>query len=220
MMGDDTLETFGVKIDSEQFNKKQKFTGNRSNVEAKIAELPKGEFVRWGNIDVKECYPTNNIEYNKVEMNGSNDCIVSGSNRNYDIKMNNDVNWLMQAVVKEDNCDISVGGLITDMKYEIVTNIIKRLDNIKNHRTVESSLIYLMSEVGELADESSKKNGFSIKEIEEDGLFWEAIDVIVTALDVIQLNEPSIKGAKIISAINTKITKWEKKNIIMNADKV
>ena len=92
-----------------------------------------------------------------------------------------------------------------------LTNIISKLQSIEKERTSTISFIYAMSEMGELSDEFLKRTGNSIK-CGEDGVIGEAIDVIVTLLDVIQLEKPDITSEEIEDILNKKIDKWSKKN--------
>ena len=89
--------------------------------------------------------------------------------------------------------------------------IFQQLRSIEKERTIESSLIYAMSEMGELSEELLKISGHSIKPENSDGVIGEAIDVIVCLLDIIQLHSKNITGEEIETIIQNKITKWTNK---------
>lgn len=90
--------------------------------------------------------------------------------------------------------------------------ILDKIKSIKTNRTVEDSLLYAMTEIGELSDEILKHKGFSNKDKQDNGIVLEAIDVIVSCLDIIQLQKPDITQEEIDKLLHTKIDKWKNKN--------
>lgn len=93
-------------------------------------------------------------------------------------------------------------------------NFIDRIKNIKNHRSVETSIIYALAELGELSEEVLINNSLNVKEQGKDGILGESVDVIVCMLDIIQLHNPDITDNEILELIDKKINKWENKNYI------
>lgn len=97
------------------------------------------------------------------------------------------------------------------MKVSTIFNI----RNVELKRTVETSLIYAMTEMGELSDEILKGIGHSIKPETEDGVIGECVDVIVCLLDIIQLSYPEVSATQLAMEINKtidkKVDKWSNK---------
>ena len=83
--------------------------------------------------------------------------------------------------------------------------IIKNIQEIKKERTILTSSIYAQSELGELSDEVLKSINQSTKPGGEDGVFGEAIDVIICMLDIIQLDNPNITEEEILNKISQKV---------------
>ena len=90
--------------------------------------------------------------------------------------------------------------------------IIKNIQEIKKERTILTSSIYAQSELGELSDEVLKSINQSTKPGGEDGVFGEAIDVIICMLDIIQLDNPNITEYEILNKISQKVDKWAVKS--------
>jgi len=86
--------------------------------------------------------------------------------------------------------------------------IFQQLRSIEKTRTIESSLIYGMSE---LSEEILKISGHSIKPETSDGVIGESVDVILCMLDIIQLHSVDITGDEVEVIIQNKITKWANK---------
>jgi hypothetical protein len=84
-------------------------------------------------------------------------------------------------------------------------------DSIDNGRSIENVLTHMMTEVGELALEISIDQGRSYKDASEDGVVGEAVDVILCALDVIRLYDPSITAEDILAIAHRKLAKWVEK---------
>lgn len=75
-------------------------------------------------------------------------------------------------------------------------------------RNLYSVLASLMSEVGELGEEIAIENGHSYKSKGADGVVGEAIDVIITALDMITVANPNLTEQEITEMARRKCDKW------------
>lgn len=75
-------------------------------------------------------------------------------------------------------------------------------------RNLYSVLASLMSEVGELGEEVAIEHGHSYKTKGADGIVGEAIDVIVTALDMITVANPELTEQEIVEMARRKVDKW------------
>lgn len=92
----------------------------------------------------------------------------------------------------------------------LVKEVFTTSNQIKDNRTLQDVLTHLMTEVGELAQEIQIAEGKSYKEHGKDGVIGEAVDVIVCALDVIKLYNPTIKEDYDLSRIlQPKLQKWK-----------
>ena len=82
---------------------------------------------------------------------------------------------------------------------------------VDNNRTQYDVLAKVMEEVGELACEVAIGNGGSYKTAGSDGIIGEAVDVIITATDLIYLTNPWITEDDLMDIIKTKLAKWKSK---------
>lgn len=97
------------------------------------------------------------------------------------------------------------------MTTTIVKRILETSSEIINDRTKSDVLVHLVTEVGELAQEIQIAEGKSYKEEGADGVVGEAIDVIICALDIIHLYNPSLTENYDLSRIlEPKLDKWKK----------
>lgn len=76
-------------------------------------------------------------------------------------------------------------------------------------RTRYEVLSKMMEEVGELAQEVGIAEGYQSREPGKDGIIGEAVDVIITALDLIYVSNPDIARMDIIDILNKKLNKWK-----------
>lgn len=94
-----------------------------------------------------------------------------------------------------------------------VIDEIKRIQKKIPDRTVESPIVPLIEEVGELTTEVAIKVGRKFKTPGPDGIVGEGIDVIVCVLDIIILEKPDITVDEILEIAMNKIKRWEKKYV-------
>lgn len=98
--------------------------------------------------------------------------------------------------------------------YQVVrsaSEYVNARELIVKKRNLYSVLASLMSEVGELGEEIAIENGHSYKAKGEDGVVGEAIDVIVTALDLITVANPELTEQMITEMALRKVNKWMSK---------
>jgi NTP pyrophosphatase (non-canonical NTP hydrolase) len=79
---------------------------------------------------------------------------------------------------------------------------------IEDGRTQHNVLAYTMTEVGELAEEIIIQHGHSYKDPGVDGVIGEAVDVIICALDMINISNPQITEDEILEIVIRKCKKW------------
>lgn len=95
----------------------------------------------------------------------------------------------------------------------MINKVFEFSDCLKDNRTVESNMIYAMAEMGELSEEINIKNGFSDKPEGKDGIVGEAVDVIISLLDLIKLHDPDITEKEVLEIVDRKLLKWKNKRI-------
>lgn len=101
-------------------------------------------------------------------------------------------------------------------------NIKKIIENSKFHgklgsdvkRTHEHVLLKLVEEIGELSLEIQIRRGTSYKSEGADGISGEAVDIIISALDMFYLENSHLSDdeieSKLKSMMETKIQKWKR----------
>lgn len=72
---------------------------------------------------------------------------------------------------------------------------------------------HLVEEVGELSQEVVIKQGDSYKKEGVDGILGEAVDVILCALDLIRVDNPTITEEEITEVVVSKLLKWKNNTI-------
>lgn len=87
----------------------------------------------------------------------------------------------------------------------LVELVFKHSEQIKNSRTEASITEHLIEEVFELKDEVYNSDVFGSG---PDGVFGEAVDIIICALDLIKVNNPNITEEQIMEYANSKCEKW------------
>lgn len=94
----------------------------------------------------------------------------------------------------------------------ILTHIKNMQPKLKGHpRTLLHPLAALMEECGELSTEIQISMKLKDKEPGSDGIIGESVDAILCLLDIIVVNQPDISYDKILSIMNNKMQKWERK---------
>ena len=81
-------------------------------------------------------------------------------------------------------------------------------DILDADRSTYSVFASAMSEAGELGQELAIANGDSYKKPSVDGVIGEAIDTIITLLDLIYVENPEFSEQQIDEYASTKLDKW------------
>jgi NTP pyrophosphatase (non-canonical NTP hydrolase) len=81
-------------------------------------------------------------------------------------------------------------------------------DGLHPTRSTYSVFTSATSEVGELAEEIAIANGDSYKDPSVDGVIGEAIDVIITLLDLIHVYDPTFTEEDLNNYATKKAKKW------------
>ena len=84
-------------------------------------------------------------------------------------------------------------------------------DQIKNNRTPYDVMASVMEETGELALEVSIVMGGSYKEEGPDGIIGEAIDLMISTLDLVRIHYPDITEEDLVGLAHVKLLKWTRK---------
>jgi len=90
----------------------------------------------------------------------------------------------------------------------LISTIIDETESINDGRTRSNILHSIMSEVGELTDEVEIIEGVSYKMAGVDGVVGESIDIIISAVDMIYCDYPSISEEQLIALAKVKCRKW------------
>jgi len=83
-----------------------------------------------------------------------------------------------------------------------------KVSKIAPFRTRYDVLSKMMEEVGELAQEVGIKEGYQRRQPGKDGVTGECVDVIITALDLIFVDNPEVERMDILEVLNKKLAKW------------
>lgn len=84
-----------------------------------------------------------------------------------------------------------------------------KVSEVAPFRSRYDVLSKMMEEVGELAQEVGIKEGYQKRKPGKDGVLGEAVDVIITALDLIFIDNPNIERMEVIDVLNKKLEKWK-----------
>lgn len=95
---------------------------------------------------------------------------------------------------------------------DIVSQIFRISDEIKDSRKVSDALLYAMTEIGECSEEHLISTGYSSKKAGADGVVGEAIDAIICLIDVIRLHDKNITKEQLEEITNRKLAKWKAKS--------
>lgn len=99
-----------------------------------------------------------------------------------------------------------------EVKQESLVNLVfATSDRIKNGRGIQHVLHAVVSELGELNDEVAIECGMSYKTPSVDGVIGEAIDLIVSAIDLIRVHSPLLTEQELCKIAELKLQKWERK---------
>ncbi len=103
------------------------------------------------------------------------------------------------------------------MASDLISKTFAVSDSVENGRLLTDVLAHMMSEVGELSTEIMIACGRSYKDPDRDGVVGEAVDVILCALDVIRLYDPTVSVDDVLQTADAKLKKWvEKEEEIRN----
>lgn len=91
----------------------------------------------------------------------------------------------------------------------LVETVFDMSRQIKDGRSVVRAAASVSAEVGELWEEISIEHLGSYRKPDADGIVGEAIDVIISALDVIYLSNPEMTEQEITDYANKKLLKWK-----------
>ena len=96
----------------------------------------------------------------------------------------------------------------------LISEVIKTAIEIKTGRNEYNVLAHVMEEVGELAEEITISNGFSYKETGPDGVIGEAVDTIITLVDLITVHAArigiTVTEDQLIEIASKKLEKWRR----------
>jgi hypothetical protein len=91
---------------------------------------------------------------------------------------------------------------------ELILGTSKMADNFHRTRSLYSVLAATQAELGELSEEVAIASGDSYKEAGPDGISGEAIDLIISGLDLIYVNNPNVTEAELLAIAKPKLEKW------------
>lgn len=94
------------------------------------------------------------------------------------------------------------------MTRRFIDMSLKKCAFIKNDRTVSSVMEHLKGEVLELEDEVAKY--INNEPSGDDGILGEAVDVMICAMDLVYLKNPSVSSEYVFSVVEKKLAKWER----------
>ena len=94
-------------------------------------------------------------------------------------------------------------------KMTIVQNIFETSDAIQNGRTRQDVLNYTMTEIGELMEEFIISTGKSYKQPGADGIIGEAVDTIICLIDLIRIEDPTLREEDLQEIFCAKLAKWK-----------
>lgn len=92
--------------------------------------------------------------------------------------------------------------------FSVVKEASREVDSFGSTRTVADVFIKASSEMGELAEEVSVQGGKTYKQAGPDGVIGEAIDCIVTLIDLIHKEAPDMTEEEVIAYAKKKGAKW------------
>ncbi|MBF84515.1 MAG: hypothetical protein CL489_08580 [Acidobacteria bacterium] len=134
----------------------------------------------------------NNIKESLTEMDSSCEHVDFGNVLEYIKSLEADVEYWKSKAMKP-----------TTM-YDRVVDVSRKV----NPRMCSYVMLKVMEEVGELAEEVNINSGFINKPVGKDGVLGEAIDVIVTVMDIIYLTNPDITNDELTTILDKKLSKW------------
>jgi NTP pyrophosphatase (non-canonical NTP hydrolase) len=91
---------------------------------------------------------------------------------------------------------------------ELILDTSKIADHFHKTRTRNSVMNATTAELGELAEEVNIAEGASYKEAGPDGVKGEAIDLIISGLDLLYVDDRNVTEAELIAIARPKLEKW------------
>lgn len=91
-------------------------------------------------------------------------------------------------------------------------------DNFHKTRSLNSVCHATSAEMGELSEEVSIAMGDSYKTPGPDGINGEGVDLLISGLDLLYVNNPNITEAELIAIAKPKLEKWLTKIMQANAE--
>lgn len=92
----------------------------------------------------------------------------------------------------------------------MIQEIIERCKRIKDGRTIVRPILKVAEEAGELAVEVNIKLGnLPTSKAGGDGITGEAVDLLLSTVDVIVQNNPNITEEDLLGLVRKKLDKWE-----------
>lgn len=94
---------------------------------------------------------------------------------------------------------------------ELVRAAKSHADILDGKRTIQDIFVAAQSEMGELADEITIASGRSYKSPGKDGIKGEALDAILSLLDLILVEDPTTTQEELLAMAQPKLDKWVEK---------
>ena len=106
-------------------------------------------------------------------------------------------------------CDgYHIGKNRENKKQQSMIKEVWEVSKVALPRTRYEVLSKMMEEVGELSQEVGIVEGYQKRKAGKDGVLGESIDVIVTAIDLIHVDNPNITEEEIMNVLKVKLGKW------------
>lgn len=93
----------------------------------------------------------------------------------------------------------------------LIADIIKVSKDVNNDRSNLEILAHIMEEVGELAQETIIHDGLSYKSQGSDGIVGEAVDAIISIVDLVMRTHPEVTEYQLQVIAAAKMNKWKTK---------
>jgi NTP pyrophosphatase (non-canonical NTP hydrolase) len=91
---------------------------------------------------------------------------------------------------------------------ELILDTSHIADHFHKTRSLYSVLAATQSELGELSEEVAIESGDSYKEHGPDGIQGEAVDMIISGLDLLYVNNRNVTEAELLAIAKPKLEKW------------
>jgi NTP pyrophosphatase (non-canonical NTP hydrolase) len=101
---------------------------------------------------------------------------------------------------------------------DLILDTSRIADHFHKTRSLNSVCHATTAEMGELAEEVSIAMGDSYKQPGPDGITGEAVDLIISGLDLLYVNDRNITEAQLLAVAKPKLEKWILKIMQANAE--